>query len=34
MSTLTLPDQMQGAILPGNSTTKIECFNVPTPGHG
>jgi threonine dehydrogenase-like Zn-dependent dehydrogenase len=34
MSTLTLPSQMQGAILPGNSTTKIECFHVPTPGHG
>jgi len=34
MSTLTLPDQMQGAILPGNSTAKIECFAVPSPGHG
>ncbi len=31
---MTLPDQMQGAILPGNSTTKLECFTVPTPGHG
>jgi threonine dehydrogenase-like Zn-dependent dehydrogenase len=34
MSILTLPDQMQGAVLPGNSTTQLECFSVPTPGHG
>jgi threonine dehydrogenase-like Zn-dependent dehydrogenase len=25
---------MQGAVLPGNSTAKLECFNVPAPGHG
>jgi len=31
---LLLPDQMQGATLPGNSTAKLECFRVPTPGHG
>jgi threonine dehydrogenase-like Zn-dependent dehydrogenase len=30
----TLPDQMQGAVLPGDSTTRLECFSVPTPGHG
>src|ERR1700733_4296466 len=34
MPTLTIPDQMQGAILPGNSTAKLECFTVPSPGHG
>jgi threonine dehydrogenase-like Zn-dependent dehydrogenase len=34
MSTLAIPDQMQGAVLPGNSTTKISCYSVPTPGHG
>ena len=34
MSTNPTPDQMQGAILPGNSTTKLECFPVPKPGHG
>ncbi len=31
---LSFPDQMQGAVLPGNSTAKLECFKVPTPGHG
>jgi len=31
---LLFPDQMQGATLPGNSTAKLECFRVPTPGHG
>ncbi len=34
MSTLPIPDQMQGAVLPGNSTARLECFSVPLPGHG
>jgi threonine dehydrogenase-like Zn-dependent dehydrogenase len=31
---ITVPDQMQGALLPGNSTTHLKAFPVPTPGHG
>ena len=31
---LTLPNEMQGAVLPGDSTTRLSCFKVPTPGHG
>lgn len=30
----SIPKQMSGAVLPGNSTAKLECFNIPTPGHG
>ena len=30
----TTPDIMQGAILPGNSTTEIKEFQVPLPGYG
>lgn len=26
--------QMQGAILPGNSTVELKSFDIPTPGHG
>ncbi len=29
-----IPTQMQGAILPGNSTVELRTFDVPTPGHG
>ncbi len=32
--TPTIPDQMQGAVLPGNSTTELKEFHVPTPGPG
>jgi len=28
------PNQMQGAVLPGNSTVELSAFNVPEPGHG
>ena len=28
------PTQMQGAVLPGNSTVELRTFEVPTPGHG
>jgi threonine dehydrogenase-like Zn-dependent dehydrogenase len=34
MPALTFPDQMQGAVLPGNRMTRLECFPVPIPGHG
>mgnify|MGYP003114579351 FL=1 len=30
----SLPDIMQGAVLPGDSTTELKDFEVPTPGHG
>ena len=30
----TIPKTMLGAILPGNSSTKIQTFDVPVPGHG
>ncbi len=29
-----IPTQMQGAILPGNSTVELRTFDVPAPGHG
>ena len=29
-----IPKQMQGAILPGNSTVELRTFDVPAPGHG
>lgn len=30
----TIPDTMTGALLPGNSTTKLQAFRVPKPDHG
>lgn len=30
----TTPNRMQGAVLPGNSTTELREFEVPQPGHG
>lgn len=30
----TIPDTMTGALLPGNSTTKLKAFRVPKLGHG
>ena len=30
----TQPDRMQGAVLPGNSTTVLREFDVPSPGYG
>jgi len=29
-----IPTQMEGAVLPGNSTVELRTFDVPTPGHG
>ena len=29
-----MPETMQGAFLPGNSTTQLRDVPVPTPGHG
>ena len=34
MPSITIPDEMTGAILPGNSTTRLEARRVPQPGHG
>ncbi|MDP0497310.1 MAG: zinc-binding dehydrogenase [Verrucomicrobiota bacterium JB024] len=34
MCTKTLPDTMMGAVLPGNSSTQLHSYDVPTPGHG
>ncbi|MDA9764965.1 alcohol dehydrogenase catalytic domain-containing protein, partial [Opitutales bacterium] len=31
---MNLSDVMQGAVLPGDSTTELKEFDVPEPGHG
>ncbi len=33
-ASVTIPQKMTGAMLPGNSTVEMGYFNVPTPGHG
>ncbi|MCH2036576.1 MAG: zinc-binding dehydrogenase [Puniceicoccaceae bacterium] len=34
MSTTSIPDLMQGAVLPGDSTTELKEFSIPEPGAG